>query len=69
MRHNLEQSLLDDYENKFDTCVNIAYLIEQSKFKEDFKEISDITLKKAAGLKMLIDHMNKNIILPNTIKQ
>ncbi len=63
MRHPLEQAVLNDYQECYDLCVNIAYLIEQSKHKAKFKEIQDNVLKKAAGHKMMIDHMERNIII------
>lgn len=63
MRHKLEQEVLDDNQECYDLCINLAYLIEQSKHKEKFKEIKDSILKKASGYKMLVDYMYKNQIL------
>jgi len=62
-RHPLEQSVLNDNEECYDLCVNLAYLIEQSSHKESFKEIQESILKKASGYKLLIDYMNKNKII------
>ena len=62
-RHPLEQAVYDDYFNTLDLCVNIAYLIEQSKVKDKFKDISDLVLKRAAGAKMMVDHMDKQTVI------
>ncbi len=63
MRHPLEQEVLNDNKECYYLCINIAYLIDQSKHKEKFKDIKENALKKAAGYQMMIDHMEKNIII------
>jgi hypothetical protein len=62
-KHPLEQEVLDDNQEGYDLCVNLAYLIEQSKHKEKFKDIQDRILRKAAGYKLLIDYLSKNNVM------
>ncbi len=63
-KHPMEQSVLDDYNERYDLCINISYLIEQSKQKDHFLDIQQLALKRAAGCKMMIDYLNKTNILP-----
>ena len=57
-KHELEQELLNDYNLKFESYIRVCHLMD----KVD-KEIYEIALKKAAGMKMMIDYLEKTNIL------
>jgi hypothetical protein len=46
MRHPLEQEVLNNNKECYYLCINIAYIIDQSKHKEKFKDIKENALDK-----------------------
>lgn len=59
MKHELEQELLNEYTAKFEAYIRVCHLMEKLD-----KEIYDIAIKKAAGVKMLMDYLTDHDIIP-----
>lgn len=67
-KHKLEQSVLDDYNRKYDVYINISFLLHQANMDKSEKDLYDLVMKRAAGAKMMIDYMSKTNILPTQPK-
>lgn len=57
-KHILEQSLLDEYNDKFEAYICVCHLMEDVD-----KEVYELALRKAAGVKMLRDYLIDNNII------
>jgi hypothetical protein len=57
-KHKLEQELLNDYTEKFEALIRVCHLME----KVD-SDIYNMALKKASGIKMMVDYLTDNNIL------
>ncbi len=54
---DLQAELLQDHKDQYEALVQIAYLSEKHKWKDIF----DLTIKKAASHKLMIDYLEKEI--------
>ena len=50
---DLQAELLQDHKDQYEALVQIAYLSEKHKWKDIF----DLTIKKAASHKLMIDYL------------
>lgn len=63
-KHPLEKEVLSDYTKKYEVYINICYLLHQAGLDKDAKDLYELSMKKAAGCKMMMDYLNKTDIIP-----